>query len=1014
MEFCLLGPLVVRSGGAPVLVPPGKQRAVLAVLLLNAGHVVGLDELTRALWGDEPPLSARVIVQNNVGRLRKVLGGRDRIRTLPGGYVITVAPGELDLARFERLLTQARTAAGRQDWRASAASAAQALALWRGEPLADTGARALSLRELPRLTEMRLRTVETRVEADLHCGRHREVIGELRGLAAEHPLRERVHGLLMLALYQDGRQGEALAAYRQARRGLVEELGAEPGAGLRELHQRILSGDPSLAAGPAPGGQDACRVVPRQLPAGIRHFTGRTSELAALTTLLGDGAEGPAAVIISAIDGTAGVGKTALALHWAHQTAERFPDGQLYVNLRGYDLYQPLRATDALAGLLHALGERGQDIPPAEEDRAARYRSLLAGRRMLVVLDNARSAEQVRPLLPATPSCVTVVTSRDSLAGLVARDGAVRLDLDLLPPAEAAGLLTALIGERAAADPDAVMRLAGQCCRLPLALRVAAELVTAWPATPLADLVTELADQQRRLDLLAAGEDARTEVRAVFRWSYRCLDADAARAFRLAGLHPGPSLDRYALAALAGTGLRQAGELLQVLARAHLIQPAGPGRYGMHDLLRAYAAEQAAAQDGEQEQRAALTRLFDHYLHGAATAMDALYPAEGHRRPPVDRPSTPAPPTGDVATARGWLDAERASLVAVAEHAAAGGWPGHATRLAAILFRYLDCGGHFPDAITIYGCARRAARQVGDHAAEATALVNLGTVDWRQGRYPQASRCQEQALALFRRADDLIGAGRALTNLGLVAGHLGRYPQSARYHEQALASYHQAGERSAEARALSDIASISLRQGRYQQATDRLGQALAVFRELGDRTGEAATLLMLGITLLREGRYPQATAHLEQGLALCCEYGNQNGQASALATLGDVSLREGRHGEAISYQRQALEMARVVGNRHGEAEALNGLGEALTAAGQPGPAGDHLLRAQELAGQIGDRYALARAHEGLGRARQASGDPGGARRHWEQALGHYAGLGAPEAGRVRVSLRELDVGVGSR
>ena len=967
-EFCLLGPLVVRRDGVPVPVPAGKQRAVLAVLLLNAGQVVRLDELAETLWGADPPPSARVTVQNHVMRLRQALGQADRTRiaTQPGGYLIRVAAGELDVSRFEALLRAARAAARDGSWDRSAARARAALSLWRGEPLADAGSEVLVLREVPRLAEMRLQALEARIEADLQMGDHAGVIGELRQLAGRYPLRERLHGLLMRALYRDGRQGEALAAYRQARVVLVTELGAEPGAGLRELQQQILTADPVLAGAtpvrpPAGRGQP---VVPRQLPGTVRHFTGRAAELAALTGLLDQpGDTGPGAVVISAIGGTAGVGKTALALHWANQVADRFPDGQLYVNLRGYDHDLPMTAADALAGFLRGLGVPGSDIPAEPEERAARYRELLAGRRLLVVLDNAGSVEQARPLLPATSSCVAVVTSRDALAGLVARDGAQRVDLGPLPPEDAAGLLRALIGARAVTDPAATAALAGQCCRLPLALRVAAELAAARPATPLAGLVGELADRQRRLDLLNAGGDPRTAVRAVFSWSCRYLDPAAARMFRLASLHPGADLDRYAAAALTQSTVEQAGRLLDVLARAYLTEPVEPGRYGLHDLLRGYAAELAAARDGQDERQAALTRLFDYYLGTAAAAMDTLYAAERHRRPAIAAPVTPAPPVTDPAQARAWLDAERGSLVAAAGHTADCGWPGHATRLAATLSRYLDTGGHYPEAIAIHTCARRAARHTGDRAAEATALTCLGVVDWRQGRFKQARSNLQQSLSLYRETGDRTGEARALGNLG----------------------------------------DIDRRQGRYPQATSHHRQALALHRETGHQPGEADALAGLGDVLGRQGRYLQAARHYQQALALYRETGNRTGEAQALAGLGDVDRRQGRYPQAARHYQQALTLSRETGNRTGEAEALNGLGEALLALGQTDQACPRHAAALALASQIGDTYQQARAHHGLG-ACHAAGPPGQARRHWRQALTLYTSLGAPEAGQVRASL----------
>jgi len=398
---------------------------------------------------------------------------------------------------------------------------------------------------------------------------------------------------------------------------LVEELGTEPGTGLRDLHQRMLTADPALAVpeSVAPAGRSET-VVPRELPAAVPHFVRRASELAVLTELLGQAGEQAAGtVVITAIGGIAGVGKTALAVQWAHRAASRFPDGQLHVNLRGYDPGRPVTAADALAGFLRALGLAGQDIPAQPEERAGRYRSLLAGKRVLVVLDNAGEVEQVRPLLPGTPTCAALVTSRDSLAGLAARDGARRLEPGPASAGRCDGPAAGADRRAGRRDPGAAAALAVQCSRLPLALRVAAELAAARPAVPLAGLVSELDDQQRRLDLLDADQDPRTAVRAVFSWSYQHLDAGAARAFRLAGLHPGPDLDPYAAAALTGTTLHQAGRLLDQLARAHLIQPAGPGRHGLHDLLRAYARELAADQDTAAERQAALTRLFDHYLY---------------------------------------------------------------------------------------------------------------------------------------------------------------------------------------------------------------------------------------------------------------------------------------------------------------------------------------------------------------------------------------------------------------
>jgi len=1011
VEFGLLGPVTVRRGDELVAVPRGKQRAVLAALLLDAGRVVSAEDLAELLWGAEPPVSARVSVQNYVKRLRQVLGdgARDRIRTHPGGYSIAVAPGELDVSRFEALAAAAVAAARSGAWEEAARHGAAALGLWRGEPLADAGSAELAAREGPRLAELRVQVLEARLEAELRLGGHAGVITELRRLTGAHPFREHLHALLMLALHACGRQGEALAAYQDARSLLIEELGAEPGTELRDLHQQILTGSPVLAVpaspGTVPGENLPAAIAPRQLPGLAAHFTGRVAELAALDAMLEQaGRQQQGTVVISAIGGTAGVGKTTLAVHWAHQVAGRFPDGQLYVNLRGYDPGQPMPPGDALARFLRSLGVPGTDIPPEAEERAARYRSLLAGKQMLIVLDNAGSADQVRPLLPGTPACTVVVTSRDALAGLVARDGATRLDLDVLPQQDAVALLRALLGARVDAEPAAAAELAGQCCRLPLALRVAAELAASRPAAPLADLARELADLRTRLDLLTAGGDPCTEVRAVFSWSCRHLDAKDARTFRLLGLHPGPDLEPYAAAALTGTTVEQARRALDVLTRAHLIQPAAPGRHGMHDLLRGYARELTAAPDTGQEQHAALTRLFDHYLYAAAAAMDTLYPAERHRRPRIPRPATPVPPLDDPAAARDWLDAECAALVAAAAHTAAHDWPAHTTRLSATLYGYLDNGGHLPEALTIFSHALGAACRTGDRAAEATTLNQIGSIDRQQGRLQQSGDRYRQALALFREAGDRTGEAQSLGNIGITETQLGRYEQAARHQQEAIAIYRDIGNRFGETRALGNLGVARQRQGRYQEAAGYHQQTLERFREIGDRSGEAWALARLGGLDLRLGRCQHAAGYLQQALALFQELGCTLSEAEIMIRLGEAYLGLGHHEQAAGNFEQALAMSRENGDPETEADALNGLGDVLLQTGDAGQAREHHATALRLASEVGTPLKQARAHSGLARTYHADGDPIQARHHWQEALTRYDAIGAPEASEIRAKL----------
>jgi DNA-binding SARP family transcriptional activator/Tfp pilus assembly protein PilF len=1012
VEIGLLGPLQVRCDGVTVAIPAGKQRALLAALLLQAGRRVPADQLAELLWSP-PPATAPTALRNYVMRLRHALGpaGRHLILTRPGGYLIREGDCELDLARFEEELAAARRAAGDGDWHRVTVHADAALGWWRGEPLSDVDLPALTAQRVPRLTEMRLQARELRIEADLALARHAEAVTELPHLIAANPVRERLYALLMLAYYRCGRRAEALDTYRSAHDFLAEEVGADPAPELQALHQQILHDDPALTASvpgglAAPVGQRADRAdaVPRQLPAAVPHFAGRAAELEALTGMLDDGAGTGGAVVLSAIGGTAGVGKTALAVQWAHRVTDRFPDGQLYVNLRGYDPGQPVPAADALAGFLRALGVPGQDIPAEADERAARYRSLLAGRRILIVADNAGSAQQVRPLLPGTQGCVVVVTSRDALAGLVARDGARRLELDLLPLADAVSLLRLLIGGRVDADPESARALADQCARLPLALRVAAELATARPDVPLADLVVELADQQRRLDRLDVRGDPVTAVRAVFSWSVRHLDPAAAATFRLSGLHPAPGLDPYAAAVLTGSSLDQAGQVLDQLSSAHLLHATGPGRYSMHDLLRAYARELATARESPAEQRAALTRLFDHYLHATATAADVLYPADRHRRPRIPAPAAPVPPLADPAAARAWLDAERDTLVAVVAHAADSGWPGHATKLAATLYRYLDAGAYYPEAITIHTCARRAARVTGDQAAEADALSGLGIVESRQGHNQQAASYFQQALALFRETGDRAGQARAHTNLGMVDFLLSRYQQAAGHHQQALALFRETGDGDGEACARTNFGIAELHRGRYQQAAFNLRQALALFRQTGDRGREVHALVNLGDVEQRQGHHQQATDHLEEALNLCHETGDRACEVDTLANLGDIELRQGRYEQAASHLEQALNLCHETGERASEAQALNGLGEIFLATGQPGHARTQHAAALALARQTDDQYQQARALHGLGTACHTIGEPGQARSYWQQALTLYTELGTPEADQVRAQL----------
>jgi tetratricopeptide (TPR) repeat protein/transcriptional regulator with XRE-family HTH domain len=834
---------------------------------------------------------------------------------------------------------------------------ASSFALLLGQLRAEAG---LTQEELAQAAGLGLRTV-----SDLERGAHRTAHQDTARLLADGlGLPEPVRGLFVAAARGRVPADQVFAARDEALAALLA----------------VAIPSPAPAAAP----------VPRELPADIGAFTGRTIELAELDLLLPASPDGGAGqvtgpVVISAVSGTAGVGKTALAIRWAHRVRDAFPDGQLYVNLRGYDPDQPLTPGEALARFLRALGVADQDIPLEDEERAARYRSVVAGRRLLVVLDNAATEEQVRPLLPGSPPVMVVVTSRGSLSGLVARDGAHRLDLDLLPAGEAVALLRALIGERAGTDPQATEALAELCARLPLALRVAAELAASRPDTPVSELAAELAGEEDRLALLDAGGDPRSAVAGVFSWSYRHLPA-AARMFRLLGLHPAQDWDPYAAAALTATGsLTQARQLLGVLARAHLIQPAGAGRYQMHDLLRAYAARQATTHDTDQARQDALTRLFDYYLAASNAATGRLGPFQFTPRPAPPSVGTPVPQFQDRAAAVAWLDTERATLLAVAAHTASHGWPSHTTRLAATLHGYLY-EEHEADGLTMHGLALEAARRLGDRAAEARALAGLGNSHYYQGRLQQSADMCQQALALAREVGDRIAQANALVHLSMICEAQARVQQSFDFGWQAIALYPELGNRAGEATQLANQGHNYFFQGQWQEGIEYIQQALTLGREIDDRRSIAYSLAYLGETYYYLSRCQQAAEHAREALAVTRRSGPRSFEARALMQLADICHRQGRHVLAAGYSQQALEIYQELGERASEADALNVSGDTLLATGHPDKARACHASALAIAREAKYVSAHARSLIGVAEVSRWHGNHVEAHGYYQQAL----------------------------
>jgi tetratricopeptide (TPR) repeat protein len=776
---------------------------------------------------------------------------------------------------------------------------------------------------------------------------------------------------------------------------LVRLLGATPGeqGALATARDRV---DDRRRRVP-PAGRDTGAGVPRQLPAHPADLIGREAELAELDGLLAYDRVAAPAVVIS---GTAGVGKTALAVGWAHRVAERFPDGQLYVDLRGYDAERPLDSAAVLARFLRGLGVNAADIPADTAERAAWFRSLLAGRRALVVLDNAYAAEQVRPLLPGTPTSLAVVTSRDDLAGLVVREGARRLDLGMLGADEAVTLLRHLVGPRVADDPTTAGAIAAHCANLPLALRVAAELISAHPHRPLTDLLTDLGDERRWLDLFDAGRDPRTAIRAVFSWSYQHLSPPAARAFRLLGRHPGRELDGYGVAALADCDAPTARSLLDELARAHLVEPAGPAGYAMHDLLRAYAVELAGtAADG-----AAVTRLAAWYAHAAAAATDRLFPHE--RRPrPDGAPPLPPPPFDSADAALAWLDRQRANLVAVAEHAAGHGLPGRTVDLSRTLWRYFEVGGHYQEALAVHTTAVEVAAGPGMPAgALADVLVNLGNVQWWLGDHDAARTHFVRAADDRERAGDERGRARALARLGVVDERVGRYVDGLGHLGAAAAIHRRTGDRHGLAVQLVNLGAVHRRLGRHAEAAAHLAEAAHIFADLGDGRLEGYALGNLGAVHSALGRHREAIDLLLTALAHCHRAGDRGGEGGAHGGLGLAYLRARQSGRALAHLHRALAISRDTGDRGLETEALNSLGETLRAMRQPWAALARHHAALDISRRTGERFEWARAMDGIGTTLLRTHRRARARHHLRRALAVYLRLGVPRAGAVRALL----------
>ena len=859
-RFAVLGPIEAYAGDEPLVLGPAMQRKVLAVMLVNVGQAVSPDQIVDSVWHDAQPHDALNTLYTYIARLRKVVGLE--ITRHPGGYLLDVEPESVDLHHFRALLRRARdlpddSAAGLIE---------EALGLWRGEPF-DGAETPWFAKQRAVLAEERFAARLRYVDIALRCGRHGELVPELTTLAAEHPLDERVAAQLLLALYRDGRQAEALRFYEDLRVRLVEELGTDPSPELQLLHRQMLTGDAAIAL-------PVRQVAPCQLPAPPPTFVGRTDLRAELDGL----ASG-----VAVVGGPGGVGKTSLVLRWAHDHASRFPDGQLYVNLRGFDPSAPPAQADVvLHSFLSALGVLPERIPEDLDARSTLFRERVAGRRMLVLLDNALSEDQLRPLLPGGNTCLVVVTSRNRLTGMAVSDEARLVTVPMLSDDEAVALLTQRLGSARLEDSEALHDLIRLTAGLPLALAVVAARALAHPTFPLRALVKELRDEHSRLDALDAGEPA-SNVRAVTSWSYHRLSPAAARLFRLLGAHPGPDIDLAASAALAGARPAEVRRLLDELTRAHVLEQPTPGRFASHDLLRAFARDEITPEEAQE----ALGRVLDHYLHTGFAAERQLSP----HWPPIGL----APPhpgvnplrIGSYDEAVDWFTAERAALLASADLAARGGWDVHAWQLPWVLSTYLTRSGHWDDRAASQRAALAAARRLSDHAALAEVLLLLGRGHSVLGDQPRAIDELTEALTSYRAVTNRTGEGIAQFSLGLAHARRGDPATALEHAQQALALFRSTGDRAWETFSLTAVGWYHVLLGEIDLAADIGLAALRLLDEVGDRDCEAHTRRMLGVVQQHRGDHATAAGHHQRARDLFRSLGDSYNEAATADQLGD-------------------------------------------------------------------------------------------------------------------------------
>jgi DNA-binding SARP family transcriptional activator/tetratricopeptide (TPR) repeat protein len=1045
MEFRALGPIELWSAGQRQDLGPARARCILAILLLTPRTIVPVEALIDRLWDTRPPPKARESLSVYVARLRaslrQAVGDSVRLVGRAGGYVLEVDPEAVDVHQFRRLRRQADALTASGDHDHAAALLREADALWRGEALAGIrGDWVARMRD--GLEEERRAAILERVGCELAQGRHADLVGEIRRLLAQYPLDETLVAHQMTALYGSGRPADALSLYRETRRRLVDEQGTEPGPALSELHQRILGRDPGLAVRPS-GQRPVPAAPPDTFPPEAAEFVGRREELGALT---GEQGSIPG---IAVIEGMPGVGKTALAIRAARLVAGNYPDGTLYLDLHSGDPENPpLDPAEALHRLLRMMSVPTTQIPDTTGDRATLWRAQLSRRRAIVILDDAARPDQIRPLLPAPGRCLLLVTTRRRLADV----GDVRtLTLDVLAAGDAITLFRQIAGEDRSRDAGQVAEAVRLCGRLPLAIQLTASRVAQDPRLSLADLIEELSQSPARLGGTGA---AGPEVMSAFDLSYQALEPDHQRFFRRLGASPGASVSLQAAAALDGCTLAEAEKALVTLLDYHLVTRAPDGQFHFHDLIREYAAVRAARDDPETEQRQAIGRLLDYYLHTADHADRVLHPFR-HRRPvAVSQPPAASPAITTEEDAASWLGLEWRNILAGAQHAGRHEWKQKCADLTHVLADFMEIRTYWDEAIAAHTLALEACRDLADPARIAQASLALSAVRQQSGRYEAARQPAEEAAAIYRSLADPSGEAQALDQLGLVHQRTARSREALAYFREARLLYLDAGDQRGVADALSHSGIACWHLGRYPEATDHLNEALSLYRGAGDRRGEAKTLNNLGRIHLYRGYHRDALDAYQRSLRIFREIGGAQHEAIVLHNIGNVHHYKGSFEEGLAACREALAIYRSIGDLPDEADVLNDIGaiyqsaacydEALVhhdkarllaeeignlsqqlialrniadiqrCSGQYGEAFDHYHTALRLAREIGDLYEEGKILEGIAESTLSTQQPAAARIVFRQALDIFERLGVPEAESARIRIETMDPAIGRR